>query len=78
MVVVVVVVEMDPGIRRQIRDSVFGSAVVYSYAYIPIYMQNTYWRNNNDERHSLLEKYLSHFIWKGCVCEREVGDWTEL
>ena len=27
--------------------------------------------------HSLLEKYTSHFIWKGCVWEG-VGDWTEL
>ena len=24
-----------------------------------------------------LEKYTSHFIWKGCVWEG-VGDWTEL
>ena len=31
--------------------------------------------HNKDERHSLLEKYTSHFIWKGCVWE---GDWTEL
>ena len=35
--------------------------------------------------HSLLEKYTSHFIWKGSkgllkvlLCERWVGDWTEL
>ena len=27
--------------------------------------------------HSSLEKYNSHFIWKGCVWEG-VGDWTEL
>ena len=41
-------------------------------------MQNTYWRNNKDERrHSLLEKYTSHFIWKVCVWEG-VGDRTEL
>ena len=30
-----------------------------------------------DERHSFLEKYTSHFIWKGCVWEG-VGDRTEL
>ena len=46
-----------------------------------IYMQNTYWPNNKDKRHSLLEKYTSHFIWKGskglCVWEG-VGDRTEL
>ena len=28
--------------------------------------------DNEDERDSLLEKYTSHFIWKGCVCEREL------
>ena len=33
--------------------------------------------HNKDERHSLLEKYTSHFIWKGCVWEG-VGDRTEL
>ena len=40
---------------------------------------------NHDERHSSLEKYTSHFIWKGSkgllkvlLCERWVGDWTEL
>ena len=31
----------------------------------------------NDERHSLLEKYTSQFIWKGCVSEG-VWDRTEL
>ena len=39
-------------------------------------MQNTT-PQNIDERHSLLEKYTSHFIWKGCVREG-VGDRTEL
>ena len=34
-------------------------------------------RHNEDERHDLLEKYTSHFIWKGCVWEG-VGDRTEL
>ena len=34
-------------------------------------------RRNEDERHSSLEKYTSHFIWKGCVWEG-VGDRTEL
>ena len=34
-------------------------------------------QNHNDERHSSLEKYTSHFIWKGCVWEG-VGDRTEL
>ena len=36
-------------------------------------------------RHRSLEKYTSHFIWKGSkvllkvlLCERWVGDWTEL
>ena len=40
---------------------------------------------NKDERHSSLEKYTSHFIWKGSkgllkvlLCERWVGDGTEL
>ena len=36
------------------------------------------WRwHNNNERHSLLEIYTSHFIWKGCVWEW-VGDRSEL
>ena len=34
-------------------------------------------RHYKDERHSSLEKYTSHFIWKGCVWEG-VGDRTEL
>ena len=34
-------------------------------------------RHEKDEPHSLLEKYTSHFIWKGCVWEG-VGDRTEL
>ena len=34
-------------------------------------------RHNEDERHSTLEKYTSHIIWKGCVWEG-VGDRTEL
>ena len=34
-------------------------------------------RHNKDERHSSLEKYTSHFSWKGCVWEW-VGDRTEL
>ena len=41
-----------------------------------------YTQHNNDdtikdERHSLLEKYTSHFIWKVCMWEG-VGDWTQL
>ena len=47
-------------------------------------------QNHNDDtiktsEHSSLEKYTSHFIWKGLkglwrvlLCERWVGDWTEL
>ena len=34
-------------------------------------------RHDKDERHSSLEKYTSHFIWKGCVWEG-VGDGTEM
>ena len=44
--------------------------------YIYIGMHNTTKRHNKDERHSLFEKYTSHFIWKGCVWEG-VGDRTE-
>ena len=47
-----------------------GAFVVYSYA-------DACKRHNKDERHSLLEKYTSDFIWKGCVWEG-VGDRTEL
>ena len=46
------------------------NSVVYSYA-------DACKRHNKDERHSLLEKYTSLFIWKGCVWEG-VGDRTEL
>ena len=34
-------------------------------------MQKHIKHHNKDERHNLLEKYTSHFIWKG-VCEREL------
>ena len=44
--------------------STIHSTIVYSYVY-------------KDERHSLLGKYTSDFIWKGCVWEG-VGDRTEL
>ena len=55
--------------------------VVYSYA--------DACRKHNDAMktsgHRSLEKYTSHFIWKGSkellkvlLCERWVGDWTEL
>ena len=60
--------------------------LLYSHEqlYIHICMQN----HNNDtiktSRHSSLEKYTSHFIWKGSkrlrkvlLCERWVGDWTK-
>ena len=54
-------------------------AIYDKYAYIHIYMQNTYWRNNkDDEWHSLLEKYTSHFIWKGLCVWEGVGDRTEV
>ena len=34
--------------------------------------------NTNDERTHFFRKiYLSHLLWKGCVCERWVGDWTD-
>ena len=42
------------------------------------------WRHNKDERHSSLEKYTSHFIWKGSkgllkvLLWEGVGDRTEL
>ena len=42
-------------------------------------------RHNKDKRHSSLQKYTSHFIWKGSkgllkvlLWEGWVGDWTEL
>ena len=47
-----------------------------NYTYTYTYAYRT-WRHNKDERHSSLEKYTSHFIWKGCVWEG-VGDRTEL
>ena len=53
----------------------------YTYTYACRNIFNTIKTN----RHSSLEKYTSHFIWKGLkvlqrvlLCERWVGDWTEL
>ena len=43
----------------------------------PMWLYALYTQHNKDERHSSLEKYTSHFIWKGCVWEG-VGDRTEL
>ena len=40
-------------------------------------MHNITTHNKDDARHSLLEKYTSHFIWKVCVWEA-VGDRIEL
>ena len=40
-------------------------------------LAESYRRYNKDERLSSLEKYTSHFIWKGCVWEG-LGDRTEL
>ena len=48
-------------------------AVVYSYADACINTITTQWRRATQ----FLEKYTSHFIWKGCVWEG-VGDRTEL
>ena len=45
--------------------------------HIHLHMHAESTTHNKDERHSLLEKYTSHFIWKVCVWER-VGDQTEL
>ena len=52
--------------------------------YIHIYMQK-HIQYNKDEEDTSLEKYTSHFSWKGSkgllkvfLCERWVGDWTEL
>ena len=43
------------------------------------------WRHNEDERTQFLENYTPHLIWKGSkgllkvlLCERWVGNWTEL
>ena len=47
--------------------------VVYSYEYAC----RTQRQHNEDERHSSLEKYTFHFIWKGCVWEG-VGGRTQL
>ena len=48
-------------------------------------MQKHIQRNKDERRHSSLEKYTSHFIWKGSkgllkvlLCEKWVRDWTEL
>ena len=65
-------------------STVICNAVTYSYADACRNIFNTI----NTSGHSSLEKYTSHFIWKGSkgfervtkgiICERWVGDWTEL
>ena len=56
-------------------------AMNYTYTYPCRIIFNTITTSG----HSSLEKYTSHFIWKGSkglrrvlLCERWVGDWTEL
>ena len=44
-----------------------------------IYMQNSYWRNNDKDKRKLLKKiYTSHFICKVLCVWEGVGDRTEL
>ena len=54
-------------------------SVVYSHnTYTPTYACTQNHKNNTIRRATqFLEKYTSHFIWKGCVWEG-VGDRTEL
>ena len=47
-----------------------------TYTHLHMHAESSWWHNNN-EWHSLLVIYTSHFIWKGCVWEG-VGDQTEL
>ena len=57
--------------------SIVPKCVTYSYADACRNIFNTI----RTSGHSSLEKYTSHFIWKGSkgiICERWVGDWTEL
>ena len=42
-----------------------------TYTYIHIYIQNTYWRNNKDERHSSY-KNIPLTLFERFVCEREL------
>ena len=41
------------------------------YAYIHIYMQNTYWRNNKDKQRHLL-KNIPLTVFERVVCKREL------
>ena len=67
------------------NHSFFILVLLYSHI-IHIHMHaESQRRNNKDKRHSSLEKYTSHFIWKGSkgllkvlLCERWIGGWTEL
>ena len=63
------------------KDTLAPSVVAYSYADSCRNIFNSI----KTSGHSSLEKYTSHFIWKGAkgctkgiICERWVGDWTEL
>ena len=57
-------------VHAKLKQFCFCSCCILIYTC----MQNTttQWRRNEDERHSLLEKYTSYFIWKGSVWEREL------
>ena len=66
-------------------DVIFDTALCYSCS---IHICRCMQKHNDTIKtsgHSSLEKYTSHFIWKGSkgllkflLCERWVGDWTEL
>ena len=58
---------------------------IHDKLYIHIYKQKHIQHKKDEQRHTSLEKYASHFIWNGSkrllkvlLCERCVGGWTEL
>ena len=63
--------------NRKVVGNFVRKSMLYSHDHYTYTYPHRTQRRNKDERHSLLEKYTSHFIWKGCVWEG-VGDRTEL
>ena len=62
--------------------------LLYSHEQLYIHIYRCIQKHNDAMKtsgHRSLEKYISHFIWKGSngllkflLCERWAGDWTEL
>ena len=82
MVSIVRIVPLSSCRRTEIKKLLYSHNQLYIHICICMQKHNDAMKTS---RHSSLEKYTSHFIWKGSkgllkvlLCERWVGDWTEL